>query len=349
MNQIERSIKVSELKKMYEKGELQLYLKGFDKNIVSRTEEWDLKTKSSFLISILNKMIIPQIYIYKNEDGCSYIIDGRQRLLTLFKFIDNKFAISEEVIKEPFDYLKNKAFKHLDIKIQNEILNYEIKTVEQTGSIEESLETFVNINGGISVKPIEIFRAKIGRHLTLLEKICNHDIFELLGINKENLSIKYDMALYFLMLEANPGTGLSKKEKEDFISSLSRIKSLNENISINLFKKLDYLFEAFNNYEYNSLPKGEKYLKRSHIIIIYKFITRAIDQGIKPRGFFNWCNTFFYTKKNPRNNYWIESSRGSTTSKNSMNIKFECLRDSFLLYFSKREDDINKYIFDVAE
>ena len=79
MHQIELSIKVSELKEMYEKGQLQLYLKGFDKNIISRTEEWDLKTKSSFLLSILNKMITPQIYIYKNEYGGLYVIDSKNR------------------------------------------------------------------------------------------------------------------------------------------------------------------------------------------------------------------------------------------------------------------------------
>lgn len=333
MKQIEKNYSIGELKELFNSGKLNLYLRGNEESIVSRGEVWDLEKKSYFILSVLKENIIPQIYIYKDNNENLFVIDGRQRLYTLFKYIDNKFAVKEEVIQEPFEYLKNRPFNQLDTSVKNKILNFNMKVIEQTGTLEESLETFYYLNNGVSLKPIELFKSKIGVHLNLLDKIANHNIFELIGIKKDNMFVKYDMALYFLMLESNPGIGLSKREKEEYIQSLSKIKKISESIEINLFKRLDYLFEAFNTYEYNTIPNADKYLKRSHIIIIYKFVKRAIEQGIKPRGFFNWCNKFFYLNKNPRDNYWIESSRGSTTSKNSMNIKYECLRDSYLLHF----------------
>ena len=87
-------------------GELSnLYLDG-DINInpiYQRMFRWDITQQSALIESILLQIPIPPIYVFQDEDGTWSIIDGQQRLSTIFKFMgilkqDNE--CEDEEIKE---------------------------------------------------------------------------------------------------------------------------------------------------------------------------------------------------------------------------------------------------------
>ena len=52
---------------------------------------WDKKKASALIESILLKFPLPIIYLSEEENGKLTVIDGQQRLTSIFSFLDNKF------------------------------------------------------------------------------------------------------------------------------------------------------------------------------------------------------------------------------------------------------------------
>ncbi len=105
-----------------------------DHVIQRQSGQWDGdKLKKSLLIhSILANYPIPPLYCLKepvNDKDYSYsVLDGKQRLTTIFDYIDGKYALDEDtpsVIIDDVTYaLGNKYFTDLDIECQQELLRF---------------------------------------------------------------------------------------------------------------------------------------------------------------------------------------------------------------------------------
>ncbi|STC98286.1 DUF262 domain-containing protein [Elizabethkingia anophelis] len=66
-----------------------------------RESVWNLKQKSELIESIIIGIPLPILYIKENKEGDWILIDGRQRLSTIFDFMDNKFALANlSILKE---------------------------------------------------------------------------------------------------------------------------------------------------------------------------------------------------------------------------------------------------------
>lgn len=121
---------IRKLKGMYDnKDTLQM-----DHVIQRQSGQWDGdKLKKSLLIhSILADYPVPPIYCLKetvSEKGFSYsILDGKQRLTTVFDYIDGRYPLDAEtpsvVIDDVTYELGSKYFTDLDTECQQEILNF---------------------------------------------------------------------------------------------------------------------------------------------------------------------------------------------------------------------------------
>ena len=75
-----------------------------------RLFRWDITQQSNFIESILLGIPLPPIYVYQNEDGTWNLIDGLQRLSTLFKFM----GLLKDFSSEPL--IKTKFLSELDGK-----------------------------------------------------------------------------------------------------------------------------------------------------------------------------------------------------------------------------------------
>jgi hypothetical protein len=71
---------------------------------------WTLEKKQLLIDSLLNRYDIPKIYFHKLQDNSNEkeyaIIDGRQRLETIWKFIDGEFSLNKD-----FKYLRDPKIK----------------------------------------------------------------------------------------------------------------------------------------------------------------------------------------------------------------------------------------------
>lgn len=153
-----------------------------------RAYVWKGKRPSYLIESILMRLPIPVIFLSRTKEGGLEVIDGVQRLTTVFNFMENKFALTGlEVFKE-FNGLR---FKDLSQKMQSEIEDAVISCFELSEDTSQDLKftTFERINtGGMSLNEMEIrnciYRGKLNSKLADWAK--NEDFRN--AINMRNLS-----------------------------------------------------------------------------------------------------------------------------------------------------------------
>ena len=71
-----------------------LKVPGFQRNYV-----WDIRRASKFIESILIGLPIPQIFLYEQERNKFLVIDGQQRLMSLYYFVKERFPRKDKLIE----------------------------------------------------------------------------------------------------------------------------------------------------------------------------------------------------------------------------------------------------------
>lgn len=110
---------------------------------------WRLKPElpSRLVESLLLNIPVPPIYFAKLPDESLEVIDGQQRLTTLFRFVEDKFAFQK---LERMKSLNGFKFSQLPKKQQNKILGSQIRSVViETGANDQMrYEVFERLNRG---------------------------------------------------------------------------------------------------------------------------------------------------------------------------------------------------------
>lgn len=106
---------IGELANLYNDGELNI------NPIYQRMFRWDITQQSALIESILLGIPIPPVYVYQNEKGAWNLIDGQQRLSTIFKFMgilkkDNSDEFEDVGINDSEPLVKTKFLPSLEGK-----------------------------------------------------------------------------------------------------------------------------------------------------------------------------------------------------------------------------------------
>ena len=132
----------------------------FDYPIQRESGQWDKSQKSLLIDSILNGFFLPEIYIIREgtEDFAPMsVLDGKQRLTTLYEFAKDGFALSNDlddvtVVDVSFDENKNpvkeertypiakKKFSELDPELQKVFNKYKLEIKLLAGFSDEQIE-----------------------------------------------------------------------------------------------------------------------------------------------------------------------------------------------------------------
>lgn len=106
---------------------------------------WTDKLASRLIESILLNVPIPPCYLSQNEDFQLDVIDGQQRLFSIYRFIDNQFALSElEVLKE----INASRFHELPPKLQRQLKTHTLRLIAITNESnpEIKFDVFERLN-----------------------------------------------------------------------------------------------------------------------------------------------------------------------------------------------------------
>jgi len=218
---------VKELLNHYEKGNLNL------EPAFQRESVWQDFQRRKLIQSIYENVPIPSIFLYereKNSDIVYDVIDGKQRLESIFMFMGVKgfrgkkfwFRANWEEENEPMhEFL---FWNELDKKEQIRILNYPIQTTTIRGSQSAIADIFVRINStGSKLKPQEIRKAQYLTSNFLKEcvKVANRK--KLIGFLTQNrilskeqlLRQKHIELVSELILSIHHGGPINKKRAID--------------------------------------------------------------------------------------------------------------------------------------
>lgn len=114
---------------------------------------WDSKKASKLVESVLLSIPLPIVYLSQEHDGKEYVIDGQQRLTSLFAYIDGKFPSGVEFKLEGLNVLSDlngKKFADLTEEFQDRIRYYKIRVITFLKDSSEDLkfEIFERLNTG---------------------------------------------------------------------------------------------------------------------------------------------------------------------------------------------------------
>lgn len=136
-----------------------------------RKSVWKKKDRQNLILSILENYTIPSIFLCKGEDNKYLVIDGKQRLESIFAFCGfirgERFSVKLHVDKD--QYHSQKVNLELDFKklqkykeYYTHFLNYRIPVIILSDySLQEMKELFVRINStGKFLTKTEIINAK---------------------------------------------------------------------------------------------------------------------------------------------------------------------------------------------
>lgn len=163
--------KISELYGKYKKGNLQLQ-PFFQRNLV-----WTQKAKSQFIESILLNLPISEVYLYEDESGRLSVIDGQQRLSTIFHFLDGQFTL------DGLEKLEHLNGENIDFDEKEIFLNSYIYYVKMDKNVprEEIIDTYSRINRyTVNLNAQELRRAAYNESdfLKLSEELAQLEFFQ---------------------------------------------------------------------------------------------------------------------------------------------------------------------------
>ena len=139
-----------------------------------RRDVWGDKKKMLLIDSIARGIPINALTFYENatEDGIKYeVIDGKQRLTSIFEYFDEKIVPDSEKIneeteeeknegKEKSEAIANKKWSEVKKGIQDEFLEYEIPIYFVKGTRQSAVRSFRRMNEApYALKPQEIRNA----------------------------------------------------------------------------------------------------------------------------------------------------------------------------------------------
>lgn len=133
------------------------------------------KRKSLLIESLMLRIPIPAFYFYENEDSQFQVIDGQQRLLTIFEFLRGEFKLTG--LEYLGDTCDKRKFEQLDVKYQQRIFRTQlaVNVLDARSPHKVIYDIFRRINTG-------------GINLTLQEMrnaICSQPIRDFLKMGVE--------------------------------------------------------------------------------------------------------------------------------------------------------------------
>jgi len=117
---------------------------------------WDTKRAAKLIESFLKDIPVPVIYLSKSEEGKYEVIDGLQRLSSVFKYFENDFSLQSLDLAPEYN---GKHYRDLPENIQNRLQDATLRTFELSPKTPKDLMfvIFERLNtGGIALNDMEI-------------------------------------------------------------------------------------------------------------------------------------------------------------------------------------------------
>lgn len=308
---------------------------------------WDAKRKGLLIHSILQNSIysVPTVYFRKDmvaDKKYQYsVIDGIQRITTVFDFIDNKFPLTEvpPVILDGTSYdVSGKYFSDLEQDCQQEIIRFKLRIEAfepEDGDTEEYVnntieEVFSRLNSAVPLTSAQLCKAKAGTDVAILlnDLLTSKFFTESASFTKAQLKTSDDQRCLLqamMLLDRNYVSGFEFENfsETSLMEYAESIKGCYSDKQSNLLRSaVQYLTETF--------PVRDKNLKKINIPMLLYLADVAEDAEIRPMLFRQWWE--FFTEEDALfEDYKLFCSSGSTKLE-KVNGRLAVMVKSFCLH-----------------
>lgn len=236
--------------------------------------KWSEQQETNFIESILLGYPIPSIFVLQRDDGVWDVIDGVQRLSTIYHFAGILYdEESENQIKEPLQLTKAKILTHLDglyynlsdkpsldtaSRIDFKRAMIPVTILNNNSDDDTKFELFRRLNtGGSKLTPQEVRNALMlmsnEKAYLALEKFCDTNEFKtFLNLSDSKTGDRTDMDILTRFIVMRHYPNIEELDNridiniflDDTICSIISDKNYNVFEDVNYFK---FLIEFFNN------------------------------------------------------------------------------------------------------
>jgi len=201
-----------------------------------RRSVWNQDYMDYFVDTVLHGYPAPAIFLFRETtaDGISRysVVDGKQRLSTLFEFASNSFLISEKPTLSTISRFRGKYFKDLPNDVKASFWNYKFAVEYLPSSNEEIINNiFDRINRNVAkLTPQELRHAKFGGEFSSEVQTLSEWMFKKLPQGVPNISpqsrkqMKDDefIAQLLLLIEEGP-----KKDSQEDLDKAFAVRDQN--------------------------------------------------------------------------------------------------------------------------
>lgn len=241
-------IMISQLVEMYKNGDI-------EKPELQRNYVWQKTEASRFIDSILLGLPVPGIFLARARNNKLLIVDGYQRIMTVYDYIRGIFGGDKKVFKlsskgNIYRAWKGKAYSELPEESQRAIRTYSIHATifEQKHPNDDSsmYQIFERINtGGRVLKPQEIRNCIYhGSFNDMLSKLNHYGVWrEVLGSHELDFRMAdAELILRFFAFIDLPQRKESKQQQINLVKYLNTYMNDNKNISADEAERLQSQF-----------------------------------------------------------------------------------------------------------
>lgn len=283
----------------------------FDHPIQRQSAQWTNLQQSLLVHSILANYPVPAVYVEKTDSAETddkgkaiykySVLDGKQRMTTVFSFINGEYALNEETPAAEIDgetyELADKTFEELDEDVKQELLRFKFSIFAFEDATDDEIEEiFFRLNNSTPLSKPQKARPLMGtENARFINSILTGSFFtEKCNFSKLQLRKSDDMCtlLQSMML-------LDHKYNNYEYASISADEVMRYSAAIKgnyseeqkdlLLEIIDYLDEAFD--------EKEKMLKKINIPMVVLMADVAIKEEIEPNEFHDWFLYFFVSNK----------------------------------------------------
>lgn len=285
-----------------------------------RSSVWKKSQKQMLIDSIIRQIDIPKIYLRQLPPSSPFkyeIIDGQQRMRTIWEFMDvngNGFELSDECDDIIVDGRKYdiSGCKYNEIPTEVDIDRIQKYTLDvviiQNATEDEIADLFYRLNNGTPLSPAEVRNSMPGLMTSTVREKSQHHFFQ--KVNFINRRFAHDqVCAMMLLIELKGLTDTRDRELTKMYDEFS--KSIPSNSITNLNNTLNVLNKIF--------PTKSKALNRVptinlYIIISYLLKTHKLKDEFY-KEFYDWyMETEPIRLKNPEYRLFMQSSANSINS-----------------------------------
>ena len=148
----------------------------FNRDYQREPNAWTKQDQLYLIDSILRNVDLPKFYVRRLPNDIYEVVDGQQRLLTIWKFIDDpKFTLTEKISGEKLDGINCET---LPEDLRDHFEGYDLDLVILSDFDDEMVrELFSRLQRGKSLTPAEKLNAYPGEIVNTMRKIANHPFF----------------------------------------------------------------------------------------------------------------------------------------------------------------------------